>query len=256
MPIFEYSLNTAKMGLIEVVISLLDTLNKINSNEMDDIEQFVNSLLVFKNQNVTAETLNSLLELGAVLLNTSDPSKPADLTNINQKLSSADIKVYYDRLYNNALTICGVPRMNDKPSGGDTGQARLLGEGWTMADERAKQDELYFKRTEKKVIDLILKICKMTKSNVKTLKTSMLDIKFTRNKSDNILVKTQALINMKSAQVSPEIAFNTSGLFNDSTDAVKQSQVFFAEQFWKMPEPKVAIATDKPTDKKPVDANK
>lgn len=248
MPIFEYALNTAKIGLLEVVISILDTLNKINSNEMDDIEQFVNSLLVFKNQNVTAESLNALLEQGAVLLQTSDPARPADLTNINQKLSSADIKVYYDRLYNNALTICGVPRMNDKPSGGDTGQARLLGEGWTMADERAKQDELYFKRTERRVIDLILKICKMTQSKVKSLKSSGLDIKFTRNKSDNMLVKAQTLLYMKQAQVAPEIGFNVCGLFSDSTDAVKQSEAFFTDQFWKMPEPVVSET--------PIDTNK
>lgn len=232
MPIFEYSLNNSKLGLIEVVQSILDTLNKINSNEMDDIEQFVNSLLVFKNQNVTATDLTELLEMGAVLLQTTDPARPADLTNINQKLSSSDVKIYYERLYNNALTICGIPRMNDKPSGGDTGQARLLGEGWTMADERAKQDELSFKKTEKQVLEIILRICKMKNSDIKNIMAKDIDIKFTRNKSDNMLVKAQSLQIMIQAGVAPEVAFNVCGLFSDSTDVVNQSISFFGKDFW------------------------
>ena len=34
-------------------------------------------------------------------------------------------KIVTDDIYNNILTICGVPRLNDKPSGGDTGQGKI-----------------------------------------------------------------------------------------------------------------------------------
>ena len=120
--------------------------------------------------------------------------------------------------------------------GGDTGQARLLGEGWTMADERAKQDELSFKKSEKQFLKLILNICKH-KNKIINLKISDIDIKFTRNKSDNLLVKTQGLMNMKQSQVSPDIAFAICGLFSDPNDVYTKSKKYFGEDFWKTESP-------------------
>lgn len=142
--------------------------------------------------------------------------------------------MFYERIFNNMLSIAGIPSKNDKASGGDTGQARLLGEGWTMADERAKQDEQAFKQSEKDMLKLVLTICKgLTASEIKTLTLKNIDIKFTRNKSDNMLVKSQSLQNMLEAGVAPSVAFNVSGLFSDSTDVVTQSMAFYGEDYYK-----------------------
>lgn len=234
IPIIEYSLNSNKLGIIEIVISLLDALNTITSNEMDDIVQFVNSLLVFINQNVEDTALTALLEKGAVLLKTDDSTRPADLKSINQKLDNSGTKIFYDRIFNNMLNIVGIPSRNDKVSGGDTGQARMLGEGWTMADERAKQDEQSFKQSEKETLKLVLRICKgITRSEIKSLMLKDIDIKFTRNKSDNMLTKSQSLQNMLASGVAPSVSFNVCGLFSDSNDVYKQSVDFFGEEFWK-----------------------
>ena len=121
--------------------------------------------------------------------------------------------------------------------GGDTGQARLLGEGWTMADERAKQDELSFKKPERQFLKLILNICneklKGKSENLKGLKLSDIDIKFTRNKSDNILVKTQALMNLMNAQCPPDIAFTVIGLFNDPNEVFEKAKEYYGNDLWK-----------------------
>ncbi len=158
--------------------------------------------------------------------------KPADVKLLTNQLLHSETKIVTDDIYNNVLTICGIPRLNDKPSGGDTGQARLLGEGWTMADERAKQDELSFKKSERQFLKLILRICKY-KNMLGTLKIGDIDIKFTRNKSDNLLVKTQGLQNMKDAQVPPEIAFTICGLFSDPNDVYAKAKVYYGDDFWK-----------------------
>ena len=159
-------------------------------------------------------------------MTSSDPNKPADVKLLTSQLLHSETKIVTDDIYNNILTICGVPRLNDKPSGGDTGQARLLGEGWTMADERAKQDELSFKKSERQFLKLILRICEY-EGKIKSLKNSDIDIKFTRNKSDNLLVKTQGLLNMKEAQVSPDIAFTICGLFSDPNDVYAKAKKYF-----------------------------
>lgn len=235
--IIEYPLNKNRLGLIELVISQLNAINRVTSNELDDIEQFVQSLLVYINQQIDVKRHKEVIKLGAVELFTAEPGKPADIKLLSQKMNNIETKEYKAGLYNDVLTIVGIPRLNDKPSGGDTGQARLLGEGWTMADERAKQDELSFKSSERQFLKLILNICnerqKGKSENLKGLKLSDIDIKFTRNKSDNILVKTQALLNLMSAQCPPDIAFTVVGLFNDPNEVFEKAKEYYGEKLWK-----------------------
>lgn len=246
--IIEYPLNTARLGLIELVMSGLNALNRIKSDDLDGIDQFIQSLLVFINQEVDLETFKTLVEAGAIQVSSDNPQKPADVKLLTQQLLHSETKIVTDDIYNNILTICGIPRLNDKPSGGDTGQARLLGEGWTMADERAKQDELSFKKSERQFLKLILNICKY-KSQIKTLKISDIDIKFTRNKSDNLLVKTEGLMNMKQSQVAPEIAFTICGLFSDPNDVYAKSKKYFGEDFWKSENPVQATKVNEQDEK-------
>ena len=74
------------------------------------------------------------------------------------------------------------------------------------------------------------------------------DIKFTRNKSDNMLVKSQSLQNMLACGVDLDTAFNVCGLFSDSTDVVNKSVAFFGEDFWKPKKAEVATPTDNISD--------
>lgn len=233
-PIFEYTLNKSRMGIVEIGITMFDALNNISSDDVDGLEQFVQSLVVFVNNDVDAETFKELMDLGAVKVKSENPSMPADVKLLINNLSHNETKVIYDRIYNNMLTILGIPAKNDKASGGDTGQARLLGEGWTMADERAKQDELSFKTTAKEELKFILNICKKAPaSEIKKLTLKDVDIKFTRNKSDNLLVKAQSLLNLKQAQISPDIAMTVCGLFSDPNETYYKSKAYFGDELWK-----------------------
>ena len=234
VPIFEYTLNKSRLGIIEVVISLLNHLNNISSNDMDAIEQYVQSLVVFVNNDIDAETFKELMDLGAVKVKTENPSTPADVKLLVNNLSHEDTKVFYTRIYNQMLTIIGIPTQNEKASGGDTGQARILGEGWALADARAKQDELAFKKTAKEELEMILYICKKSPaSGITKLSLKDVDIKFTRNKSDNLLTKAQALINLKQAQIAPDIAMTVSGLFSDPNETYYKSRQYYGDDLWK-----------------------
>jgi SPP1 family phage portal protein len=235
--IIEYPLNNSRLGLIELVMSELNTLNRIKSADIDGIDQFIQSLLVFINQEVSVEKFKELVALGAIEVTSSDPNRPADVKLLTNQLVHSETKVVLDDTYDNILTTVGIPRLNDKPSGGDTGQARLLGEGWTMADERAKQDELSFKKAERRFLKTTIAMCKHATKNkedkITNLKLNDIDIKFTRNKSDNLLVKTQGLMNMKTAQVPPDVAFVSCGLFSDPNDVYQKAKSFYGDGFWK-----------------------
>lgn len=235
IPIFEYYLNESRLGIIEVVMSILDAINRITSSEIDGLEQYVQSLLVFVNQDVDQKDLESMLKLGAVKIWSPEPGKSADLKLISNEIDHNNAKVLHDRLFNTALNIIGIPKNSDKASGGDTGQARYLGEGWTMADSRADQDEAFFKECSKEELKLILKICHMTtNSEIKKLTIKDIDQKFTRNKSDNFLVKSQGMMNQIQSGVSPDVAMTTSGLYSDPNETYQKSMEFYGgTENWK-----------------------
>ena len=56
-------------------------------------------------------------------------------------------------------------------------------------------------------------------------------LQFVRNESANILVKTQAALNLKSLGFSPELSFAKSGVSNDPISDVKKSEKYI-EKMW------------------------
>ena len=52
IPIIEYPINSARLGAFEIVLSVLDAINTVQSNRLDGIEQFVQSLIVLINSEI------------------------------------------------------------------------------------------------------------------------------------------------------------------------------------------------------------
>jgi hypothetical protein len=99
-------------------------------------------------------------------------------------------------------------------SGGDTGQAVYLRNGWDFAEQRAKLDEPFIIEAEKKHCQIVLNIIKQTTNDV-PLTVRDFDVKITRNSTDNMLVKAQSLDYLLKNKVNPLIALTTCGLFGD-----------------------------------------
>ena len=75
------------------------------------------------------------------------------------------------------------------------------------------------------------------------MKISEIDIKFSRNKTDNLLVKTQGLLNMLQAGINPRDAIATVGLFSDNEQIWQNSKEFLDK--WK--ELTQTVANNNPT---------
>ena len=108
----EYYFNKSRFSLIEAVKPLLDKINQLESLDMDDMEQFVNAIMVFKNANITEETIKQGKELGALLLK-SDTNQPADVALLQGRLKAADTQTFYQRLLGAMLAIIAMPFAND-----------------------------------------------------------------------------------------------------------------------------------------------
>ena len=106
----------------------------------------------------------------------------------------------------------------------------LTGQGFTSSSIRIEGEEEAFRCCDRNSLKVLLKICKNSPDGeIKYLKTSDIDIKFNRDMNDNLLVKTQALNNLITAQIPPEIANSVIGLFSDPV-SVSQAQRKYMEE--------------------------
>ena len=243
IPIIEYPANSARLGAFEVVLPLLDSLNNIVSNRMDGIEQFVQAFMKFVNCDIDEKQFTALKEMGALKIK-SDSNNPADVDIVSKELNQSQVQVTKDDIYQMVLIICGMPdRKGGNRSTGDTGQAVLLRDGWSAAEARAKDTELMFKGSEKRFLRLVLRIIRDTANF--NLRLSEIDIKFTRNKTDSLLVKSQGLQNQLEAGIHPQIAIAHCGLYSDPEQVYLDSREYLEK--WK-----TAKATSIPGNNKPI----
>lgn len=230
IPIIEYPANNAKLGSFEIVLPLLDAMNNVASNRMDGVEQLVQAFIKFINCDISKEEYQEFLEMGAIKVKSTD-GKNADVGVVTTELNQTQSQTLKDDYYNAMLTICGMPNRNGSSSTSDTGSAVVLRDGWSDAEARAKDSENVFKRSEKKMLKLVLRICRDLGENPLNIKLKDIDMKFTRRNYENIQSKSQVLdIMLKNPKIHPQLAFQHSGMFSDAESAYTMSMKYYEEQ--------------------------
>ena len=236
IPIFEYPANNARLGSFEIVLPLLDTLNNITSNRMDGVEQVVQAFIKFINCDISKEEYEEFLQLGAIKVKSVDGAN-ADVGVVTTDLNQSQTQTLKEDCYNAILTICGMPNRNGGTSTSDTGAAVLLRDGWSLAEARAKDSENMFKKSEKKMLKLVLRICRELSDLNLGLKD--IELQFTRRNYENIQSKSQVLVSMlQNNKIHPLLAFQHSGLFIDPERAYAMSLKYYEEEQAKLVEQK------------------
>mgnify|MGYP003292063349 CR=1 FL=1 len=226
--ITEYYFNRKRMSFLEIAKDIFDDINYVENLDKDDIESFVNAIMVFTNAEVTQEGMDAIKKYGAVSIKSTDQKK-ASVELLQSRLKSLDTQIYYLRKLQALHAILSVPQASNSGeiSGAETGKAMLTGQGFTSSSIRVENEEKAFKKCDRNSLKVILKICKaLSKSEIKTLKVSNVDIKFSRDLSDNLLTKTQALLNLTTAQIPPEIRNAVVGLFSDPVSVTKMQDAY------------------------------
>ena len=248
--IYEFPANNARLGAFEICLPLLDAINNIESNRMDGVEQFIQAFVKFINCDITKEDFEALKDLGAIKVKSVD-GQQADVDIVTNELNQQQTQTLKEDIYKAILSICGLPSMSDgSTSDSSNNGAVILKNGWQGAETRAKDSEMMFKRSEKEVLKLVLKLCDGL-ADLK-LKLKDIDIKFTRRNYDNIQSKSQVLVSMlQQPKVHPLLAFTHCGLFSDPESAYTMSNAYYEEQMEKW-EP---VDVDDEDDGRPVEEN-
>ena len=228
IPIIEYRNDDERMGCFERVISLLNALNEATSDRVNGLAQFVQSILWMNNCEIDSEQMEQLKDkLG--LLTKSEPGNPASVQYLTATLDQAQTQTLIDYLYEQILQIAGVPG-REQSTGGNTGQAIMLSNGWQIAEQHARITTTTFVESELEMLKVVLRICSLTETGgIASLKISDIDVKFSRNRTDSLLVKTQGLVNQLQAGIHPLIAITNCGLYSDPQSVWNDSKPYLGK---------------------------
>mgnify|MGYP004560000489 FL=1 len=242
IPIIEYQYENNRMSAFEAVMPLLDAINTVESNRMDGIEQFIQSLMIFYNcqlgedENGQQITPKHIREAGAIFLKSIGQDK-ADLKILSEQLDQTQTQVLIDYMYQQVLSICGMPSTTKGgTSTSDTGAAVLYRDGWYQADTYARNTEDLFKVSNRYFDRIFIKVLRM--KNIVDISLADFELQFTRNETANLLVKTQAALNLKNLGFSPELAFGKSGVSSDPVADVALCKEYI-DRLWGANQPPV-----------------
>lgn len=220
LPLVEYSVDKDRIGIIEMNRSAFNTINLFRSAVNDMVVDNANSLLVFKNVDIDNNTIKDMIEAGAVVIKdgvNGSTTSIAGLTTVTIEIPYDKMTTYVDQVVSNAYDIAGVPMASGQvTSGGDTGQARLLGGGWNNAYIIIHKEIQKLLEYDYKQLKLILQICKQVPNcPLNELYASQVDIHYRVNQNDNLQVKAQSMKYMYDMNMPLEFILKVGGLSND-----------------------------------------
>lgn len=204
IPVIEYANERNILGrsfaCFEMAIPILDELNTVNSDRANDIAQFVQSLLWFHNCELDEDQKKKLADgNGLVVTKSTGNGKDAKITYLTQTLNQSEIQSYVDYLKEESQEIAGVP-MFGISTGGSTGSATSMSNGYSEADTRALTSEQEFDQSEMRSIKVMLAIARHDKdkddADIGSLRPSDIGIKHSRNKTYDLATKINAWATM------------------------------------------------------------
>lgn len=252
IPIIEYCNNNDRMGCFEPVIRLINAINLVSSDRVNGIAQFIQAILWINNAKLSDEEFNELMTKGCIQTTDVSDSKKASIEWLATELSQTSTQAVVDDFTEKMLEIAGVPG-REQSTGGNTGQAIMLSNGWHIAETQAQAFEEVYKEAEAHFIEVALRIIQNSKkvSNdrpVKSLGVSDIETRFNRSRTDNLLTKTQALREMEEAGVHPRLAFKLCGLFSDSEQAYIDSKPYLKKFDFDFTDESQSTNADNETD--------
>jgi len=222
IPVIEYPNNSRRISDIEITISLTDHINTLQSDRINGIEQFVASWVKFVNCEIDANTFSAMRDSGALVVKSNNGENKADVDLLTQELNQTEGQVVFNDLFEKFLSIQGLSDRQSKNSGGDSGNAVAMRNGFTEASMRVAIGEPIFKKSERLTLRIILNRLRIT--NKYTLTVEDVEIHLNHNRTDNILTKAESLKLLLESGINYKRAIKTIDLFSDSERVSEESK--------------------------------
>lgn len=235
VPIIEYPNNQWRLGDWECCVGLFDAINSLASDSINDVEQTVLSYLAIfgvdpddaQKQAIQDGSQRVLIFKGAAGVN-------QDAKFITAQLDGQSSQLLRSYLEEALRTVVGVPdRKTRGGGGGDTGDAVKLRDGWADMEVVARNKETFVSTAERRMLRIALNILS-PRYVPDDMSVVDVDIKFSRNKTDNLQTKVQsfaALVGTK--KISPVDALSIVDITTDEAEIVTKGEEYWDKESQK-----------------------
>lgn len=221
IPVIEYPNNARRLSDIEITIGINDIIDTLASDRENGVEQFVASFIKFVNCEIDEELFKKMRNEGALVVKSNNGSEnKADVDLLTQELNQTEAQSVMDDLFNKFLIIQGLANRQGN-TGGDTMGAVELRNGYKDSENRAELSEPIFKKSERQFLQILLNHLRV--NHVMDLETIDIEIKVSRNKNDNMLVKAQTLQMLLASGIYYPRAIKAVGMFSDPEQVAVES---------------------------------
>lgn len=190
VPILEYRNNEEKQGDFEQLIPLIDAYNILQSDRVNDKEQFVDSLLFLTGIDIDSEQAKKLREERILM-----GYEGAEARYLSKVLSESDMAVLRDNIRQDIHRFSMVPDLSDESFGNNlSGVAikyKLMG-----FEQHVRNKERYFAKMLKKRFELYNTFLSV-RGSMEYVPVHRIDISFTRNLPVNELEVSQMINNLQ-----------------------------------------------------------
>lgn len=232
VPIIEYPNNQWRIGDWECCVGLFDAINSLASDSINDVEQTVLSYLAIFGVEVE-EAKKQGIQSGntRVLVFPGTPGVNQDAKFLTAQLDGQSSQLLRSYLEEALRTVVGVPdRKTRGGGGGDTGDAVKLRDGWADMEVVARNKETFTSTAERRMLKIALNILS-PKYVPQEMSVTDVDIKFSRNKTDNLQTKVQSFATLISTKkISPVDALSIVDITTDEAEIVKKGEEYWDSQ--------------------------
>ena len=235
IPIIEYRYNSVNMGAFEGVCSVLDAINQVQSDRVDGVDQFIQSLAIAVNCEFPEETTAADIRRAGMIALRSIGENKADFKILSEELNQDQTQTLIDNLYEQALRICAMPTASKVGRGtyDSTGQAAIFNNGWEQAAACARNTEDLFRESNRYFDEILVDV--LYRKGLLNIDLVDFELNFVRAETANIQAKAQACQTMLSSGFAPELAFKKSGISNDPVSDVRMSEKWLT-MIWGNPD--------------------
>lgn len=216
VPVIEVRNNTLMMGDFEIVLSALNAINNVTSDSVNNVEDIVKAYLVLIG--VDEEDAKKLdFTKGSVLALSGQQGVNQSAQFIHSSLDGTSVNQLRTFLTSATKFVAGVPDRDTDNEASSTGVSEDIKTGQADKDAIANEKTIYVEEAQRRVLEIIFNILRAKNPEIipDGMTAANIDIDITRANRDNILTKSQAMLNLKQIGLCNEDVIYFGNITND-----------------------------------------
>lgn len=223
VPVIEVPNNTMRMGDFEVAITLLNGINSVMSDCVNNVQDVVKSYLVLLGVDPD-EVKNKDYVHGSILAFRCPAGTNQSANFIHPSLDGTTVQQLRSSMESALKFVTGIPDRDTENTASSTGVSEDIRTGQADKDAVANEKTIFVEEAHRQLLEIVFNILKA--ENEVDIPEGMtaadVDLDITRANRDNILTKSQALLNFLQAGMYKEDALYFTNITNDVTGVAER----------------------------------